>query len=162
MKCAKWKSEKWNDNLSYFLINIRRMEVSLDIFKVSGLSDPTSEMVSSYSSWSVGQRWNHVDKLHHSPAWTRSCPTFSLWVTSIKASAWLHWCGGWGLQRWATTEIYIVFTGAQKIWLSLTLTGLWRQVLLISSMEDNQRSESFYESSLLIYGCILIKLLGWV
>lgn len=108
MKCVKWNSEKWNDNSSYCLINIRRMEVSLEIFKVSGLSDLTSEMVSSSSSWSVWQRWNHVDKLHHSPALEQVLPNLFPLCHLHKASAWLHWCGGWGLQIWATTEIYIV------------------------------------------------------
>lgn len=132
MKCAKWKSEKWNDNLSYCVVNIRRMEVSLEIRKVSGLSDATSEMVFSYSSRSVWQRWSHVEKLHHRPARTRSCPTFSLYVTSIKLQ---YGCEGMGLRRWATTLVI----GTQEIWLSLTLTCLWCQILLIPSVEDTQR-----------------------
>lgn len=137
------------------------MEVSLEIFKVSGLSDLTSEMVSSNSSWSVWQRWNHADKLHHSPALDQVPPNLSPLCHLHKASAWLDWCGGWGCRDGSQLK-YTLFAGAQNIRLSLTLTGLWCQVLLISSIKDNQRSESFYESSSLIYGCILIKLLGWV
>lgn len=132
MKCAKWNSEKWNDNLSYCVVNIRRMEVSLEICKAWGLSDPTSEMVSSFSSWSVWQRWSRVEKLH-----PRRSILFP-WCHLHKPSAWLRWYKGWGGGDGPQLTWTLVI-GTQEIWLSITLTCLWHQVL-ISSVEDNQRA----------------------
>lgn len=133
LKCGKWNSEKWNDTLSYCVVNIRRMEVSLEICKVWGLSDPTSEMVSSFSSWSVWQRWSRVEKLHH-----RRSNLFP-WCHLHKASVWLRWLKGWGCGDGPQLKCTLV-TGTQEIWLALTLTCLWHQVLFISSVEDNQRA----------------------